>query len=548
MKLHISKTLSLPMDLITQTQAILAMKGAGKSYTASVQAEEFLKAGQQIVAVDPTGAWYGLKSSADGKSPGFPIAIFGGDHADVPLEDTAGEVLANAVVNERFSAILDLSLFRKGQVHRFMTPFLETLYRRNREAMHLFVDEADVVAPQKPFAEEARTLGAMEDIVRRGRIRGIGCTMITQRPAVLNKNVLTQAGILCALRISHPKDIAAIREWVEVHADVQTAKEMMESLPSLPIGTAWLWSPGWGDIFEKVKIRERETFNSGATPKAGERIIAPKAIAQIDIAKLGAQIAATVQRIKENDPTQLRNKVRELEAKLRSAGSIDTVGLEQLRKANAGNYSKLKEQAAIFKSIIDLCSTAKSSLELPPMSEPVKYKPREENPKSKEFMTCGLSKPQLRILEALAEIKSIGTTEPEKAMVGGWSGYSPTSGGFNNLLGQLRAAELIEYPRSKSGCVSLTHEGEKITGIKSAPSREEFMRRVHNFCSNPQIKILDVVTSAPLIFLKEDVAERSGYSPTSGGFNNLLGELRSKGLIHYPRPGYVAAVTWLFEL
>jgi hypothetical protein len=88
----------------------------------------------------------GLKSSADGKHEGFPIAVFGGEHADVPLEETAGETLATALVEQRFSAILDLSLFRKGQINRFMAPFLETLYRLNREAMHLFVDEADSIA------------------------------------------------------------------------------------------------------------------------------------------------------------------------------------------------------------------------------------------------------------------------------------------------------------------------------------------------------------------------------------------------------------------
>lgn len=157
-KLRISDTLSFPIDFVTQTQAILAKKRVGKSYTAAVQAEELLKAGQQIVAVDPTGAWWGLKSSADGKHAGFPIAIFGGEHADVPLEESAGEVIARALVEQRFSAILDLSLFRKGQINRFMAPFLETLYRLNREAMHLFVDEADAIAPQKPFGEEARML------------------------------------------------------------------------------------------------------------------------------------------------------------------------------------------------------------------------------------------------------------------------------------------------------------------------------------------------------------------------------------------------------
>ena len=46
----------------------------------------------------------------------------------------------------------------------------------------------------------------MQDIVRRGRKKGIGCTLITQRPAVLSKDVLTQCEVLCVLRLVHPVD------------------------------------------------------------------------------------------------------------------------------------------------------------------------------------------------------------------------------------------------------------------------------------------------------------------------------------------------------
>ncbi len=111
--LKISKDISLAIDAIIQTFAILAKKGSGKSYTASVMAEEMLKAQQQIVVIDPTGSWWGLQSSADGKSPGFPVVVFGGDHANIPLEETAGEVIAQAIIEQGFSAVIDLSLFRK---------------------------------------------------------------------------------------------------------------------------------------------------------------------------------------------------------------------------------------------------------------------------------------------------------------------------------------------------------------------------------------------------------------------------------------------------
>src|SRR6185437_6264128 len=313
--LRVSEDLELPLDIVTQTQVILAKKGAGKTYTAAVEIEEALKLKQQVVVLDPTGAWWGLKSSADGDKPGFPIAIFGGEHADIPLEESAGEVVATAIVEQQFSAVIDLSLFRKGQMHRFLVPFLETLYRINRHSLLLIVDEADFAAPQKPWGEEARTLGVMQDIVRRGRIKGLGCAMITQRPQVLNKDVLTQADMLVALRMNHPKDLAAVKEWVDVHSDPAVAKEMMQSLPSLPIGTAWFWAPG-SELMQRTKVRQRETFDSSATPKPGQRVKAPKALATVDIEKLGAEISATVLRAKENSPAELKTKIRKLEAEL----------------------------------------------------------------------------------------------------------------------------------------------------------------------------------------------------------------------------------------
>lgn len=178
--LRVSDDLVLPLEIVTQTQVILAKKGAGKTYTAAVEIEEALKLEQQVVILDPTGAWWGLKSSADGLHPGYAIAIFGGEHADISLEESAGEVIATAIVAKQFSAVIDLSLFRKGQMHRFLVPFLETLYRINRNSLLLVVDEADFAAPQKPFGEEARTLGAMQDIVRRGRIRGVQSVIAPQ--------------------------------------------------------------------------------------------------------------------------------------------------------------------------------------------------------------------------------------------------------------------------------------------------------------------------------------------------------------------------------
>jgi uncharacterized protein len=43
--LHVSRELSLPAEAVSETFAILAKRGAGKTYTAAVMVEELLKAG-----------------------------------------------------------------------------------------------------------------------------------------------------------------------------------------------------------------------------------------------------------------------------------------------------------------------------------------------------------------------------------------------------------------------------------------------------------------------------------------------------------------------
>lgn len=237
--LRLATDLTLPPEAVTETFAIIAKRGMGKTYLASVFAEELIEAGNRVCVVDPIGVWWGLRSSADGKSEGLPVVILGGTHADAPLEPTAGIVIADFVVENDIPVILDLSLMRKGEQIRFMTDFAERLYLKNRNPLHLMMDEVDAFAPQRTIGPQAaRCLGAMEDLVRRGRARGLGMTMITQRSAVLNKDLLTQAEVLISFRVVSPQDRAAADAWVKLHAgDDGQRDEFLSSLTSLPVGS-----------------------------------------------------------------------------------------------------------------------------------------------------------------------------------------------------------------------------------------------------------------------------------------------------------------------
>ena len=307
---------ALPADAVTQTFGILAMRGAGKTNTARRLAEQMFEAFLPFVAVDPVGSWWGLRSAGDGKSAGLPIPIFGGRHGDVPLERTAGAMIADLVAEKRLSCVLDLSdLDSEGAKKTFLLDFATRLYKENTHPLHLFLEEADDYIPQKPMRDEAHLLRAWENIVRRGRARGLGMTMITQRSASINKNVLTQVETLIAMRVTSPQDRKAIGAWVEYHGQ---SDEILESLSGLANGEAWVWSPHWLGSVTRVLFERSATFDSGATPKQRERA-ATATLADVDLGAIREQMKQTIEQHKANDPAELRRRIAFLENQLREA-------------------------------------------------------------------------------------------------------------------------------------------------------------------------------------------------------------------------------------
>lgn len=593
-ELHISDDLILPLDAVTQTFAIMAKRGVGKTHTASVMAEEMLKQGQPIVVYDPTGAWWGLKSSADGKRPGFPVVIFGGEHADVPLEETAGETIAAVIVERRLPAILDCSLMRKSARIRFMTAFCEALYHRNREPLHFFIDEAQTVAPQnlKAMPEVAHLVGALEDILLQGRRRGLGATIISPRPAIVNTSIRSACEVLIAMQIVGPHDRKAIQEWVDVHGDdVNAAKEMMTSLSSLKRGEAWIWSPAWLELFARTKFRARETFDSSATPKIGHRVITPRKMAEIDLAKLGAEIVATVERVKADDPRELRKKIAELQRQLNAKPSapaakpeVKTVEVpvldERDRKWLLHSFGELRIKIAQLydsncrvietynhvegdfknfeKGITRIAAAIEQRSGKSPPATVTVHARQPMAPRTaraigdmahaavKSVSDDSLSRPQQTILNVLASFMAIGHHEVARPMVAAFCEVSSRGSGYEKNLGTLRALGFIHYPNG--GTISLTAEGRVRASVTvdlhSVTAVHDAWCRV---VSGPQANIIrELVKIHPNDISREDLANRVGVSAAGSGFEKNLSTLRTIRAIEYPTRGRARAADLLF--
>jgi uncharacterized protein len=564
--LKLAKDLVLPLEAVTQTIAILAKRRAGKSYTMRRLVEQLFQAGQQVVLVDPKGDQWGVRSSADGKAPGLPIVILGGERGDVPLEPNSGEVVAKLVVEERVSVLLDLSTFRKHEVATFMTAFMENLYRLKareiyRTPMMLVIDEADAIAPQKPQKGEERMLGAAEDIVRRGGQRGIGCVLVTQRSAVLNKNVLTQAQMLVALRTIAPQDLAAMNAWIDVHGTPEQRKTLMESLPSLPIGDAWFWSPGWPTaegIFKRTHVLPIETFDSGKSPEPGVKPVEPKNLADVDLDALKGQMAATIEKAKADDPKLLRAEIAKLKRELAARAPAEKivekiVEVPVLKNGQLERTEKLAERlkesadrllaehAELRRLIAPAAAPRAVSRPAPRAPVPVIRKPLARPSEPVE----GVSRSQQRVLDSLAALEAVGIIQPSKEQLALWAEVSPTSGGYFNNLGTLRSAGLIEYP--SGGLVRLTEAGRKAAQASEPMSVEEMQESLCRKIGASKAAIVRALIEIyPKSIAKDDLAGKIGVSPTSGGYFNNLGSLRTLGVIGYPTPGQAVALPVLF--
>lgn len=325
----------IPIAALDDRLAYVGTAGSGKTYNAGSGVELLLDRNARVVIADPLGVWWGLRLKPDGKSPSpYNVVIFGGPNGDIAINEHAGALIGETVAGMAESCIVDLSLIgTKAGERRFMLAFLTALYRKTGgEPMHLVIDEADMFAPQRLMDKDgdaARLLGMMETIVRRGRVKGFIPWLITQRPAVLSKDVLSQADGMVAFKLTASQDRSAIGAWIEGQADQQQGKQILASLPAMQRGQGVVWVPG-RSILETATFPEKRTFDSSRTPKRGEKK-STAALKPLDLGALKERLSTIEAETKANDPKALKAEIAALKRDLAAkptAAAPDTKAIE----------------------------------------------------------------------------------------------------------------------------------------------------------------------------------------------------------------------------
>jgi hypothetical protein len=591
-QLHIARGLSLPLDAVTQKIAILGTSGSGKSYCMTKLAEQMLEAKAQVVIIDPKSEAWGLRLKADGKTPAYDIPVLGGEHGDAPLRPDMGARVAELIVANDYSCVLDVSEFIPQEWAQFCYEFstrLLQLKKQRKSAMCLMIDEAHDFIPQNPDEKGwvPKMLGAMQRIQKLGRALGIGMVLSSQRPQEVSKKALN----LCELWITF--QLIGTQERVSTiktigERDSAAAAAIDAQLPTLEIGRAYLWSPRWLKVMGVYHVLQKTTFDSSATPEVGAKPVEPRKLSRVHLEALQEDLREVIEEAEANDPERLKKEKAEL---LRQIGALKRE-VEQARKEVPPAETKVERvevpviteeqltrigemverlealrpyavdmQAALDGAddvrdyLTDALRRFKVAKEMPaprvelPPTRPISPSPPAARAVGVPRPAGNVSGPQQKLLDALAWFESVGIRAPTRTNVAAMAGVSPRSSGFEKNVSTLRSQlGLIDYPAD--GCLALTSAGRDAANFPVTPAslaalHEAWLRSPA--LSGPQAQMLEaLIRLYPRQASREELAERLERSAQSSGFEKNVSTLSGLGLVRYPAPGYVVATELLF--
>ncbi len=139
-------------------------------------------------------------------------------------------------------------------VERLMYVLFEARKKDRIPPCLVVVEEAHNFAPQQGKSLSSKI---MRTVASEGRKFGFGLLVVTQRPAKIDKNVLSQCSTQLILKVTNPNDLKAIANSVE-----NITPTSVDEIQRLPIGVALATSPEL-PIPLFIEVRPRETDDGG---------------------------------------------------------------------------------------------------------------------------------------------------------------------------------------------------------------------------------------------------------------------------------------------
>jgi hypothetical protein len=235
-------------ELVTGRTCVIAQSGAGKSWGIAVLCEHLCKSYIGFCLIDTEGEYFSLRDR-------FPIIWIGSDEdCDFDIETVdLHTVMRDAILSSRH-IIFDVSEVDMRVKATALVNILYELESELRKPYLLIVEEADKFIPQS-----RDSIKMIEEISRRGRKRGLGLLVATQRPSLVQKNVLSQCNNQIIGKLTIDNDLKAVAHFFDSRKEV-------EELITLNPGEFFVMG---GLVSEKtlMKFGLRETKHRGVTPQ-----------------------------------------------------------------------------------------------------------------------------------------------------------------------------------------------------------------------------------------------------------------------------------------
>ncbi|APW99268.1 hypothetical protein CHINAEXTREME_16470 [Halobiforma lacisalsi AJ5] len=289
--------LYLPVvELLTGRGFVTGKSGSGKSNTASVIAEELLEAGFPLLIVDTDGEYYGLKEE-------YEMLHAGADEeCDIQIGPEHAEQMAELALEENVPIILDVSGYLDEDVaDELLRKIARQLFvkeKKLKKPFLLVVEEVHEYIPEGGGVGETGNL--LIKISKRGRKHGLGILGISQRPADVKKDFITQANWLVWHRLTWNNDTKVVGRIIDT--------EYSELVSDLNDGQAFVQTD-WTDVeVRKVQFRRKRTFDAGATPGLDD-------FERPDLKSVSDSLVGDLEKISERKERE-QDRINELENEL----------------------------------------------------------------------------------------------------------------------------------------------------------------------------------------------------------------------------------------
>jgi uncharacterized protein len=243
-------------ELLATRLLVQGNSGSGKSHLLRRLLEGSAGLVQQVV-IDPEGDFTSLADEFG------HLAIDAGDYSLPEIRRIAARVREH-----RASAVLSLEGLEQEAQMRCAAEFLSALFESPRDHWYpalVVVDEAQVFAPAGggEVADDVRraSLGAMTNLMCRGRKRGLAGVIATQRLAKLAKNVAAEASNFLMGRTFLDIDMARAADLLGME------RRQAEVIRDLARGEFLALGPALSRRAIQVRIGEVRTAARSASPK-----------------------------------------------------------------------------------------------------------------------------------------------------------------------------------------------------------------------------------------------------------------------------------------